>query len=734
MKAPFSLDLFSTGRHVARCIAFFTTLLLLAGAAHAGPVSACAWSSGFHSPGPSADVYASTIFDDGSGPALYIGGFFRTIDNVAANYVAKWDGAGWSPVGDGPDGGVLSLIAHDDGSGPALYASGSFGDQSFKRWDGQTWSAVGSPDIDGVANAMAVYDDGTGLKLFAAGSLELPSTGFGDEVLRWDGQAWSSVGRHLSGRAEALATFDDGMGSKLYVGGWFDSLETAGEHLASWDGQTWSSVGTGIDGPVFALAEYEDQLFASGPFFDAGGVAVSNVARWNGTAWSRPGGLANAPLALAVYDDGSGPVLAGGITAGSGGITAWDGSTWAELATGSAGLEAWTLSVFDDGSGPRLFAAGRATFPFTDQSPSASLLAFDGTSWALPVPWAQARGALDEVYAMTSFDDGRGAAIYAGGYFEAIGGANTALGRWDGAQWQPVPGMPTARVLALRSLDDGNGSALFVGGMNIALRWDGQAWTILDTMTWDVHDFAAFDGGSGPELYAAADDPGIQRWNGSHWEDVGSGLNGAAQTLVTFDDGSGPALYVGGTFGSAGGQATGGLARWDGATWSAVGAIDIDRVRALHIFDDGNGAALYAGGRFFDVGSPGASYVVKWDGAAWQAVGDLDGEVLALTSFDDGSGPQLYAGGEFTSALARWTGTAWQAVDSGTNDTVRALAGFDGPNGPSLMVGGDFDQVGDGLVSTYIGRYACGTQNVIFASSFESGDLSAWSSTTPRAS
>ena len=32
---------------------------------------------------------------------LYAGGFFTTAGEVSANYIAKWDGAAWSPLGIG---------------------------------------------------------------------------------------------------------------------------------------------------------------------------------------------------------------------------------------------------------------------------------------------------------------------------------------------------------------------------------------------------------------------------------------------------------------------------------------------------------------------------------------------------------------------------------------------------------------------------------------------------------
>jgi hypothetical protein len=74
-----------------------------------------------------ATVWALVVHDDGSGPALYAGGDFTTAGGVAVNRIARWDGSSWSPVGSGTNDSVLALTVHDDGGGPALFAGGSFG-------------------------------------------------------------------------------------------------------------------------------------------------------------------------------------------------------------------------------------------------------------------------------------------------------------------------------------------------------------------------------------------------------------------------------------------------------------------------------------------------------------------------------------------------------------------------------------------------------------------------------
>lgn len=108
-----------------------------------------------------------TVFDDGGGPALYAGGTFTNAGGVAANHVAKWDGSSWSALGSGMDDDVHALTVFDDRGGPALYAGGGFitaggvSANGIARWNGSSWSGLGSRMDDDVY-ALTVFDDGGG--------------------------------------------------------------------------------------------------------------------------------------------------------------------------------------------------------------------------------------------------------------------------------------------------------------------------------------------------------------------------------------------------------------------------------------------------------------------------------------------------------------------------------------------------------------------------------------------
>jgi hypothetical protein len=91
------------------------------------------------------DVNALASFDDGGGRALYAGGSFTYGSGLQLNGMAKWDGANWSALGSGIDfdalsPGVLALGSFDDGGGPALYVGGFYytaidsGDSFIAKW------------------------------------------------------------------------------------------------------------------------------------------------------------------------------------------------------------------------------------------------------------------------------------------------------------------------------------------------------------------------------------------------------------------------------------------------------------------------------------------------------------------------------------------------------------------------------------------------------------------------
>jgi hypothetical protein len=184
------------------------------------------------------------VYDDGGGPALYAGGYFGTAGGVAASRIARWDGASWSAVGSGIQGpSVWSLAVYDDGSGSALYAGGAFsafaGGKRITKWDGSSWSALGS-GMNANVIALMVFDDGSGPALYAGGDFTTAGGVAANRIANWDGSSWSALGSGLpgivgTGSVKALTVYDDGNGPPgLVAGGPFRTSPSGDSFVARW--------------------------------------------------------------------------------------------------------------------------------------------------------------------------------------------------------------------------------------------------------------------------------------------------------------------------------------------------------------------------------------------------------------------------------------------------------------------------------------------------------------------
>ena len=706
-------------------------------------------------------VRALAVFDDGSAPALYAGGFFTTAGGVPASHIAKWDGSTWSPVGLGIGGVVNAMTVFDDGTGPALYvagafvtAGGAFADH-IAKWDGSSWSQLGL-GLNGIVNTLTTYDDGSGPSLIAGGSFKTAGGVAAPFIAKWNGSSWGPLSLGISGNVNTLAVYDDGTGPVLYAGGDFTTLDGSfANFIAQWNGFIWINVGGGVSsGRVMSLVVFDDgtgpALFAGGGFTFAGSISARSVAKWDGSTWSSlefgvgGGSPADIVYSLAVYYEATGSVLVVGgnfATAGlapANDIAKWDGAAWSAFGVGTNNIVR-TLGIYDDGFGPSLYAGG--DFTTTGGVTSNRIGKWNGLSWFD----VQGAGVSADVSSLQVFDDGTGAALYAGGNF-ALAGNSPAhrVGRFDGLTWSALGVGVNADVAAFEVFNDGAGDALYAAGAfstaggipaSKIAKWDGAGWSALGAgFNGDVHALSVFDDGTGASLYSGGDFTmtgslaanHIAKWDGQAWTAVGAGLDDSVFSLRVFDDGTGPALYAGGVFTVAGSVPANMIARWDGVAWSAVtnGAVPLaappevvqaPAVLTLEVFDDGAGEALYAGGSFTVIDNVVARRMARWDGANWTPLGNgMSDPVRSLAVFDDAFGPALYAGGDFATAgtavaahVAKWSAGAWSAVDAGTNGPVKAMLAMFDPavDAESLFAGGSFTSAG-GLPSSNIGRFA----------------------------
>jgi hypothetical protein len=104
------------------------------------------------------------------------------------------------------------------------------------RWDGSTWSALGS-GLNHWTFSMCVFDDGSGPALYASGDFTTAGGVPASRIARWDGTSWSAMGGGLDEHGWSMDVFDDGSGPgpALYVGGVFGrAIDTGDSNLARW--------------------------------------------------------------------------------------------------------------------------------------------------------------------------------------------------------------------------------------------------------------------------------------------------------------------------------------------------------------------------------------------------------------------------------------------------------------------------------------------------------------------
>jgi predicted outer membrane repeat protein len=364
-----------------------------------------------------------------------------------------------------------------------------------------------------------------------------------------------------------------------------------------------------------------------------------------------------------------------------------------------------SLTSFDeDGAGPgdAVLAAGGDFLSAGDRAGTQRIARWDGQEWSAVGGGFDYQTA-DHVEAMRIYDDGSGPALYAAGKFQEVAGISAkSIARWNGQTWSALAGGLAGEVEALAPFDadgGGPGKSLLVGAGSFTspksyrAGWDGQKWIglgddVLEHFTAAATFDADADGPGLPLLYGASGSPTstVRTWDGNDWTKVAGPEAGTVSTLCATASGpdGGPALYAGGTFTNIGGMTVNCIARWDGQSWhaldSGLSAENGAHVRSIIVHDpDGGGPqkpVLYAGGEFLEAGGHPAVNVARWDGQQWAAAGvgvgdpDSGASVAAMAMYDpDADGPRptsLHIGGVFEHAGAIATNIAyWGCSDRG---------------------------------------------------------------------
>ena len=225
---------------------------------------------------------------------VYAGGHFHVAGTEEANNIARWDGANWNTLGNGLISSVNCLLVKDDN----LYVGGAGLDSiigsledcnGVVMWDGVNWHAlppIPEPDDLVIVSDLIEYKG----ELYAGGNFGNWNDSI-QEIAKWDGTQWVSVGGGIHGDSwvDAMAVYK----GYLYVGGYFyKNHGNAGNFIMRWDGEQWSDVGGGLvgensynNGQVHGMYVYNNELWIAGVFTKAGGIPAKYIAKWDGDKW-----------------------------------------------------------------------------------------------------------------------------------------------------------------------------------------------------------------------------------------------------------------------------------------------------------------------------------------------------------------------------------------------------------------------------------------------------------------
>ena len=431
--------------------------------------------------------------------------------------------------------------------------------------------------VNGMNNTIwALAVDGGG-NLYAGGSFTAAGACGGcNHIAKWDGTTWSALGTGMDSEVRAL-TVDSG--GNLYAGGYFTTAGTCSSycnHIAKWNGSTWSPLDTGVNSVVYALAVDSSNNLYAGGYFSTAGTCSSGcvaIAKWNGSIWSPLSTGVNGYVYELAVDSG-GNLYAGGVfttagtcSSGCNYIAKWDGSTWSALGTG---MNSTVTALAFDSSG-NLYAGGYFTTAGTYSSGCNRIAKWDGSTWS-----ALDTGMNSAVYALAFDSSGN---LYAGGEFTAAGTCSSGCNRiakWDGSTWSALSTGMSSAVTALAVDSSDNlyaGGNFFSAGTCISYclyiaKWNGSTWSALSTSMNSYADALAFDsdgnlyaGGPFSTAGACGSCYRIAKWDGSTWSALGTGMNSYSRIWALAMDSSNN-LYAGGDFITAGGIASNYIAKW----------------------------------------------------------------------------------------------------------------------------------------------------------------------------
>ena len=390
-------------------------------------------------------------------------------------------------------------------------------------------------------------------------------------------------------------------------------------------------------------------------------------------------------------------------------------------AVGDGMPDGTVFQIVSDAAG-NVYAAGTFTSA-AGVANTRNIAKWNGTAWTAVgtgVTTAGPNGALGGLYAV-ALDPGANAGltsddvIYVGGEVAGVGGvAVNRVAKWDGAAWQSLGGV----------------GATSNGVNNTSEQWDGVEEIVVVSSS-DVYIGGAFDNAYVNIGGVVANSAGIAKWNGTTLSAVGTGISGAAGTVIVngMTKAANGNVIATGQFTSAGGAPVLRIAQWNGTTWSNFGSTTSGAadgvVAAAAAAANGD---VFIGGTFTKVKNSGTDVantnrIAMWDASAsnnagaWISIGSVAGVNPVIEELRV-IGNYLYAGGAFSSIggvnannIARMdlATNVWEPLVSGCfNGVTGAVRSIIDAGSGSIYVAGGFTDAGGVSAADRIAKFTPG--------------------------
>ncbi len=197
----------------------------------------------------------------------------------------------WTALGTGVNGKVYAMAR----MGTDLYVGGSFTmaggvpAKNIAKWNGTSWSALGSGVSGGISNSVRAITV-VGTDVYVGGRFVTAGGVVTNNIAKWNGTNWAAIGTGVSANGTSSVMVEDikVIDGEVYVGGLF---ATAGgvnaNNIAKWNGSNWLALGSGYSGVVYTIAEMNGDIYVGG-FTNIvyGDPPTNSFYKWNGVNWT----------------------------------------------------------------------------------------------------------------------------------------------------------------------------------------------------------------------------------------------------------------------------------------------------------------------------------------------------------------------------------------------------------------------------------------------------------------